>query len=210
MHTGYQLCCFSMHLLAQLLPPAEPPTPPPPSPLPTGWWYKPDFIINDLNVQSAIGYPAHDEVVPLSAGTYAVRGYAYCGECLLAVAQASFPCHPSSPVVKVCRPQYCCCCSRSCAEECCLSRLSLATCPSTGAGNKIIRCEVSLDDGKSWRLAEVTHRTPPNEYGKHWAWVWWSIDVPIGETAASCFLPDVQREGKKSGLALVLSAACAI
>ncbi|KAL4420574.1 hypothetical protein ABPG75_010230 [Micractinium tetrahymenae] len=93
-----------------------------------GWWYKPDFIINDLNVQSAIGYPAHDEVVPLSAGTYAVRGYAYCG-----------------------------------------------------AGHKIIRCEVSLDDGKSWRLAEVTHRTPPNEYGKHWAWVWWSIDVPIAE-----------------------------
>lgn len=83
--------------------------------------------------------------------------------------------------------------------ECCLSRLSLATCPSTGAGNKIIRCEVSLDDGKSWRLAEVTHRTPPNEYGKHWAWVWWSLDVPIGEPAASCFLPDVQREGRSRG-----------
>lgn len=47
---------------------------------PPGWWYKPDFIINDLNVQSAIGYPAHDEVVPLAAGTYPVRGYAYCGE----------------------------------------------------------------------------------------------------------------------------------
>jgi hypothetical protein len=44
-----------------------------------GWWYKPDFIINDLNVQSAIGYPAHEEVVPLAAGTYPVRGYAYCG-----------------------------------------------------------------------------------------------------------------------------------
>lgn len=29
--------------------------------------------------QSAIGYPAHNEVVPLGAGTYAVRGYAYCG-----------------------------------------------------------------------------------------------------------------------------------
>lgn len=55
----------------------------------------------------------------------------------------------------------------------------------TGAGNKIIRCEVSLDDGKSWRLAEVTHRTPPNEYGKHWAWVWWSLDVSIGEPAAA-------------------------
>lgn len=52
----------------------------PTAPLAAGWWYKPDFIINDLNVQSAIGYPAHEEVVPLAAGTYAVRGYAYCGE----------------------------------------------------------------------------------------------------------------------------------
>lgn len=47
---------------------------------PSGWWYNPDFIINDLNVQSAIGYPAHEEVVPLAGSTYAVRGYAYCGE----------------------------------------------------------------------------------------------------------------------------------
>nr|ABP97095.1 nitrate reductase [Chlorella vulgaris] len=93
-----------------------------------GWWYKPDFIINDLNVQSAIGYPAHEEVVPLAAGTYAVRGYAYCGN-----------------------------------------------------GNKIIRCEVSLDDGKSWRLGSVTHEGQPTEYGKHWGWVWWSLEVPIAE-----------------------------
>jgi nitrate reductase (NAD(P)H) len=97
-----------------------------------GWWYKPDFIINDLNVQSAIGYPAHEEVVPLAAGTYPVRGYAYCGN-----------------------------------------------------GNKIIRCEVSLDDGKSWRLAEVTHSTDPTPYGKHWAWVWWKLDVPIAELLAT-------------------------
>ena len=51
----------------------------------------------------------------------------------------------------------------------------------SGNGTKIIRCEVSLDDGASWRLAEVTHRAPPNAHGKHWAWVWWSIDIPVGE-----------------------------
>ena len=47
-----------------------------------GWWYNPDFIINDLNIQSAIGYPAHDEAVPLAhaGGAYPVRGYAFCGE----------------------------------------------------------------------------------------------------------------------------------
>lgn len=50
-----------------------------------------------------------------------------------------------------------------------------------GNGNKIIRCELSLDNGKSWRLADVTHRAAPNAYGKHWAWVWWSLEVPIGE-----------------------------
>ena len=30
----------------------------------------------------------------------------------------------------------------------------------------------------------MTHRTPPNAYGKHWAWVWWSISIPIGEQGA--------------------------
>ena len=48
-------------------------------------------------------------------------------------------------------------------------------------GNKIIRCEVSIDGCKTWRLAEVTKRTPPNKYGKHWAWVWWSIGIPHEE-----------------------------
>jgi len=54
-----------------------------------------------------------------------------------------------------------------------------------GNGNKIIRCELSLDDGKSWRLAQVTHSTAPNAYGKHWAWVWWSLEVPIGECTSA-------------------------
>lgn len=51
----------------------------------------------------------------------------------------------------------------------------------TGNGTKIIRCEVSLDDGKSWRLADIVQRAEPNAYGKHWAWVWWELDIPIGE-----------------------------
>ncbi|GAA5907038.1 hypothetical protein JCM5296_006574 [Sporobolomyces johnsonii] len=50
------------------------------------WWYDPRYIINDLNVNSAIAHPAHDEklVVPaLTAGTpsptYTVEGYVYAG-----------------------------------------------------------------------------------------------------------------------------------
>lgn len=93
--------------------------PPPPSPLSlslslrAGWWYKPDFIINDLNINSAIARPWHDEVLPLTTNApYTVRGYAY-----------------------------------------------------GGGGRKIIRVEVSLDGGVSWRLAEIRRFEKPNAHG---------------------------------------------
>ena len=45
-----------------------------------GWWYKPDYIINELNINSAVAYPGHLEVVPLKANaTYPIRGYCYTG-----------------------------------------------------------------------------------------------------------------------------------
>lgn len=91
------------------------------------WWRKPDFIINDLNINSAITSPQHNEALAWSSQHGCTfKGYAYSN------------------------------------------------------GNKIIRCELSLDDGESWLLAEVTQRTPPNAYGRHWAWVWWEITVPYG------------------------------
>jgi len=43
-----------------------------------GWWFKPDFIINELNINSAITTPAHDEAVPYAEKTV-VKGYAYAG-----------------------------------------------------------------------------------------------------------------------------------
>jgi hypothetical protein len=46
-----------------------------------GWWYKPDFVINDLNINSAITTPRHDEVLVLHHGgrnkPYKVCGFAY-------------------------------------------------------------------------------------------------------------------------------------
>ena len=47
-----------------------------------GWWYKPDFIINDLNINSALFSPGHDEVASLTSGNgfLTFKGYAYCGE----------------------------------------------------------------------------------------------------------------------------------
>lgn len=47
--------------------------------LSAGWWFRPDFIINELNINSAITSPAHKEVVPF-AETTVVRGYAYAGK----------------------------------------------------------------------------------------------------------------------------------
>ncbi len=49
----------------------------------TGWWANADFVINELNVQSIITSPAHDELVPLAASTsttYTVKGFAYSGK----------------------------------------------------------------------------------------------------------------------------------
>lgn len=44
-----------------------------------GWWFKPEYIINQLNINGAIAYPAPDEVIPMTQKTYTFKGYAYSG-----------------------------------------------------------------------------------------------------------------------------------
>lgn len=45
-----------------------------------GWWRTPDTIINDLNINSAISRPGHDEIIPLGKDLpYTMKGYAYTG-----------------------------------------------------------------------------------------------------------------------------------
>ncbi|KNC78659.1 hypothetical protein SARC_08917 [Sphaeroforma arctica JP610] len=48
-----------------------------------GWWKKPEYVINHLNIQSVITKPAHAEELPVpdadSTETYLVQGYAYTG-----------------------------------------------------------------------------------------------------------------------------------
>jgi hypothetical protein len=58
-----------------------------------GWWYKPEYIINDLNINSAIAKPWHDEVVMLRDGSqpYTVKGYAYAGGWVLGMLCFSLP-----------------------------------------------------------------------------------------------------------------------
>eukprot|EP01018_Ginkgo_biloba_P005168 Gb_23840 [translate_table: standard] len=48
-----------------------------------GWWYKPEYIINELNINSVITTPSHEEILPINSATtqrpYTLRGYAYSG-----------------------------------------------------------------------------------------------------------------------------------
>ena len=46
-----------------------------------GWWYKPDYIINELNINSAMWAPEHKEILPLTGKgqTYTLSGYCYNG-----------------------------------------------------------------------------------------------------------------------------------
>jgi len=46
-----------------------------------GWWYKPEYLFNELNINSAISSPAHGEILALDNGAkpYTMKGYAYSG-----------------------------------------------------------------------------------------------------------------------------------
>lgn len=48
------------------------------------WWYKPEYIINELNINSVITTPSHEEILPINSWTsqrpYTMKGYAYSGE----------------------------------------------------------------------------------------------------------------------------------
>ncbi|KAL6962093.1 Nitrate reductase [NADH] 1 [Sarracenia purpurea var. burkii] len=47
------------------------------------WWYKPEYIINEVNINSAITTPSHAEILTINSWTtqkpYTLRGYAYSG-----------------------------------------------------------------------------------------------------------------------------------
>jgi nitrate reductase (NAD(P)H) len=75
------------------------------------WWTDERYAIYDLNVNSAIVYPAHDEKLLLATAPekYTLKGYAY-----------------------------------------------------GGGGRRVTRVEVSLDKGKSWRLASIDY--PEDRY----------------------------------------------
>ena len=111
------------------------------------WWYDPRYLITELNVNSAIACPDHNEIIDCTslgeAATYDIKGYAY-----------------------------------------------------TGGGRRVTRVEVSLDDGETWRLAEIDYvedlyrhvtaqdpvygRLDMSESENCWCWIFWKYTVPVG------------------------------
>ncbi|QRV99692.1 nitrate reductase [Ceratobasidium sp. AG-Ba] len=118
------------------------------------WWYDPKYIINDLNVNSAIAKPDHEETVSVPIPGegheefYSIRGYAY-----------------------------------------------------AGGGRRVNRVEISLDEGCSWRLAEITYpedlyrsvvfndesfgTLDLTERDTCFCWCFWTFLVPLSELGQS-------------------------
>jgi len=95
------------------------------------WWFKEEYIINQLNINGAIAYPAHEEVIKPSTTKYVMKGYAY-----------------------------------------------------SGGGRKVIRAEVSFDQGMSWKLADINVRETPRwaaggsgDKARHWCWCMWEYEL---------------------------------
>jgi DMSO/TMAO reductase YedYZ molybdopterin-dependent catalytic subunit len=96
-----------------------------------GWWFKPEYIINNLNINGAIIHPKHEEVLHAPTKTYQLKGYAY-----------------------------------------------------SGGGRKVIRAELSFDQGQSWKLANINVREKPRwaagssgDKARHWCWCHWELEV---------------------------------
>ena len=96
-----------------------------------GWWFKEEYIINNLNINGAIAYPKHEEVIGPNVEKYTIKGYAY-----------------------------------------------------SGGGRKVIRAEVSFDQGQTWKLGEIKVREKPRwaagssgDKAKHWCWCHWEFEV---------------------------------
>jgi sulfite oxidase len=51
----------------------------------------------------------------------------------------------------------------------------------SGGGRRIIRVDVSVDGGDTWRAATITHQDKDlkNEYNGCWSWTLWAASVPI-------------------------------
>ncbi|KAF2136117.1 uncharacterized protein K452DRAFT_238041 [Aplosporella prunicola CBS 121167] len=127
------------------------------------WWKDERYAIYDLNTNSAIAYPAHEERLDLATApeTYSVKGYAY-----------------------------------------------------GGGGRRVTRMELSLDKGKTWRLANIDYaedryreaavdqklfggRLDMDWRETCFCWCFWNIDIPVSELKEAS---DIVVRGMDEGL----------
>lgn len=49
----------------------------------------------------------------------------------------------------------------------------------SGGGKRIVRVDVSADQGKTWNVADLEQTSTENY--RHWSWTLWTINLPIPE-----------------------------
>eukprot|EP00878_Enallax_costatus_P007550 GHUV01007906.1.p1 GENE.GHUV01007906.1~~GHUV01007906.1.p1 ORF type:complete len:671 (+),score=147.74 GHUV01007906.1:203-2215(+) len=57
----------------------------------------------------------------------------------------------------------------------------------TGGGREVTHVEISLDEAKSWKLANLTHGAGGHvtEQGKHWCWYLWQVELRYDELSSA-------------------------
>eukprot|EP01041_Mallomonas_annulata_P005810 gene5810-11716_t len=110
------------------------------------WWHRPEYICNELNVNSAIAIPAHNDTLTLPTTTSMTTGNG-----------SDTTDHTSSDSTSYKIQGY----------------------AYAGGGRAITRVEISLDSGAIWHTATLNKKERATEYGKHWCWLFWELDVCV-------------------------------
>jgi len=75
----------------------------------------------------------------------------------------------------------------------------------SGGGRKVIRLDVSIDDGRTWHPASFQHEDvekeilPDDPYANHWAWRIWKAEIQ---------LPEAVLEAARAGQETTLEVCC--
>jgi hypothetical protein len=48
-----------------------------------------------------------------------------------------------------------------------------------GGGNRLHRVEISLDDGLTWKFADIKRSEVPTAHYKNWCWVNWEVVLTV-------------------------------
>lgn len=126
------------------------------------WWYRPEYIVHEININSVISRPGHDDVlhveVPASTSSTPEEQ------------KKTTSSDDSSPPKKA---------NKGTSSPAVATPLfELAGYAYAGGGRKINRVELSLDQGTNWDLADLTRHETPTAHDMHWCWIFWSMKRP--------------------------------